>query len=264
MSDDLDTIIAKNRQNWIINQLKNKGSVTVVDLSNELNVSPITIRRDLDRLNERGVLERTHGGAVLNRNIQIEHTFNEKNTMNILEKELIGKAAASLLKDGDTLLANSGSTILEVLKHIKDKHVRVITNNTVSTSIPLDPKVELILLGGEYRDSSHSLVGEFAKMILSQIYSSITMLGVNGIDVDSGITTSVYHETSINKAMIERSKGSVIVVADSTKIGIVSNFLTAPVSSLTTLVVDEGISEEEKQKFIQHGIEVIIADSENS
>jgi DeoR/GlpR family transcriptional regulator of sugar metabolism len=259
MSDDLGNIISKNRQKLIIDQLNNKGSVTVTELSSYLKVSPITIRRDLDKLDERGFLARTHGGAMIHQDIQNEHPFNEKNTMQIREKAAIGRVAANLVKDGDTLFINSGSTVLEVLKNIKDKHVRVVTNNTVATAIPLDPKVEIILVGGEYRDSSHSLIGEFAQIVLSQIYASITILGVNGVDVDHGLTTSVFPETSINKTMIERSRGLVIVVADSTKMGVVSNFVTAPITSATTLVVDNAITKEMTQKFTNIGLEVITA-----
>jgi DeoR/GlpR family transcriptional regulator of sugar metabolism len=259
MSDELESVISLNRQKWITDQLRLKGSVTVSELSISLGVSPITIRRDLDKLDEKGILSRTHGGAMVNRNIQSEHPFSEKHAMQIKEKEAIGKVASELIKDGDTLFINSGSTVLEVLKNLKNKHVRVVTNNTVATAIPLDPKVELILVGGEYREVSHSLVGEFAKIVLSQIYSSITILGVNGVDVDHGLTTSVYHETSINKSMIERSRGPVIVVADSTKVGVVSNFVTAPATSATTLVVDDAITEEMKQRFTNIGLEVITA-----
>ena len=244
---------------YIIAKLREQGSIKVQDLSEELEVSAITIRRDLDKLDERGYLERTHGGAVLKREIPMEYSFEQKNTMNLIEKSAIGKLAANLIKDGDTVLLNSGSTTLEVLKHIKDRHVRVITNNASSASIELDPNIELILLGGEFNRKSSALIGELAQLGLSQVYSSITMLGVNGIDAEHGLTSSVYHETTINKMMIQHSQGPVMVVADHTKLDLITNFITAPISEITTIVTDERANAEVVERFKKSGIEVLIA-----
>lgn len=256
---DTKNIITKNRMKYIITKLRESGSIKVQDLSTELGVSAITIRRDLDKLDERGYLERTHGGAVIKREIPLEYTFKQKNTMNLAEKSAIGKVASTLIKEGDTVLVNSGSTTLELLKHIKDRHVRVLTNNASAVTVDLDPKIELILIGGEYNRNSSALIGELAQIGLSRVYSSITVLGVNGIDVENGLTSSVYHETSINKMMIQRTQGPVIVVADHTKIGLITNFMTAPITDINTIVTDEHVDPEYVDMFRQIGIDILIA-----
>ncbi len=243
-------------------RLSNAGRVSVNDLSRDFDVSSITIRRDLDVLSSEGLLERVHGGALVKIRQPNELLFSEKGHTNIPEKEAIGRVAAGMLKDGDTVLLNGGSTTLEVIKHLNNKKVRVITNNAAAISVPRDPDVELIVVGGEHRGSSHSLVGDLAVSTLSQVYGTCAMLGTNGIDPEHGLTSSVYQETSVNRAMIERTRGSVIVLADHTKIGVVSNFETATIDRITTLITDDLIDSPMIESFQNSGVEVLTAHTE--
>jgi len=255
--------ISKKRHNNIIQHLQEKGKVNVNDLSQEFEVSPITIRRDLDHLSDKGLLDRTHGGAMVKKRVHNEALFIEKDSENTREKDDIGRIAASMINDGDTVLLNSGSTTLQVIRHLHGKKVRIITNNAAAMNIVRDPKIELIIIGGEYREASHSLVGDMALLSLSQIYSSCTILGTNGINTEFGLTSSVYQETGVNRVMIEKSQGSVIVLADHTKLGEVSNFLTAPITQIDILVTDSGVDKNVIDQFEKIGIKVVVAQQEH-
>jgi len=249
--------ISQKRQNRILEQLYKKGEVNVKDLSSEFSVTPITIRRDLDTLSEKGLIDRIHGGAIMTKKLRDEALFIEKGHRYISEKARIGQIAASLIKEDDTVFLNSGSTTLEVIKHLKGKRVRVITNNAAVLNVERDPQIEIFLVGGEYRETSQSLIGDMAQETLSHVFSSCTILGVNGISRQFGLTTNVQQETSVNRIMVERCHGSVIVVADSSKIGIVSNFSTASINSVSTLITDEKIKDEQVSEFENMGIKVI-------
>ncbi|MGL1892542.1 MAG: DeoR/GlpR family DNA-binding transcription regulator [Spirochaetaceae bacterium] len=254
-----NNVISQNRQNLIIKKLHAEGEVNVNDLSVEFNVTPITIRRDLNTLGDKGLLYRIHGGAILTEMLRSESLFSEKGHQHISEKAKIGKIAASLINDEDTVFLNSGSTTLEVIKHLTGKHVKVITNNVAVLNIPRDPLIEIFLVGGEFREASQSLVGDMAKDTLSNVYSSCTILGANGINKSFGLTSSVQQETSINRLMVERCHGPVIVLADSSKIGVVSSFSTASLNQITTLITDKNADETEISSFKDLGINVIIA-----
>jgi DeoR family fructose operon transcriptional repressor len=254
--------ISRKRHDEILQRLNEAGRVNVNDLSRDFEVSKITIRRDLDMLSEEGLLDRVHGGALARKRHPNELLFSEKGHTNIPEKDAIGRAAAAMLNDGDTLLLNGGSTTLQVIKHLNGKKIRVITNNAAAISIPRDPDVELIMVGGEHRGASHSLVGDLAVLTLSQVYGACAMLGTNGIDPQFGLTSSVYQETSVNRVMIERTRGPVIVLADHTKIGVVSNFETTAIENIDTLITDDHISPEMIDAFTAAGVRVIVARSE--
>lgn len=251
--------ISKKRQNKIMEKLYVEGEVSVNDLSQEFNVTPITIRRDLDVLSHENMLDRIHGGAVLTKEYRDEALFIEKGNQHVCEKANIGKIAASMIKEDATVFINSGSTTLEVIKNLKGKRVRIITNNVASINVEKDPLIELFLVGGEYRADSQSLVGDMAHETISQIISSCTILGVNGISTKFGLTSSVQQETSVNRMMVERCHGPIIVLADSSKLGIVSNFSTATIDKVSVLITDKLANKDQILAFQQMGIEVIIA-----
>jgi DeoR family fructose operon transcriptional repressor len=230
--------ITNYRHKKILELLYQKSAVSAEELAQEFGVSKITIRRDLDTLAAGKLLERTRGGAIVVSNPQFEAFFEEKDSVAKREKRLIGKYAASLAKEHDTIFLNAGSTTLEVLRHLGGKKVKVVTNNAAALSIDLDPDVELIVLGGEYRPQSRSLFGELTLAGIRHIFSSLTILGINGISIKKGFTSAVYQETTVNGAMIENSSSRIIVVADHTKMNSVSSFLTCPLSRIDLVITD--------------------------
>lgn len=252
--------IAYNRHLHILGVLKDQGSVRVEDLSRDLGVSDVTIRRDLDYLNEKGLLLRTHGGAntVPARNDFLQESgFTEKGTINIAEKQRIGARCAQLIQANEIVFLNSGSTALFFLQALKERQVKVITNNAAAIQCTVDPAVEVMYLGGEYREQSRSFVGEFALNTIRDIYSHYTVLGTNGISIERGITTTVYQECAINQAMIDNTQGKVVVIADHTKLGRVSNFVSAPLSAIDILITDTGCPDDFRSELESRGISVL-------
>jgi len=230
--------VTNYRHRKILEKLYEQGSVSSDELASTFSVSRITIRRDLDALAAVKLLERTHGGAVVGASPRLESIFFEKDMLFKREKSGIGKYVASLIKENDTVFLNAGSTTLEVLRHLKGKKVKVITNNAASITVELEPGVELIVLGGEYRRASQSYYGDLTLMGFKSIYSSVTVLGINGISPRKGLTSSVYQETSVNRAMIDNSSGKVIVVADHSKMNSVSSFLTCGFDKIDMIATD--------------------------
>jgi DeoR/GlpR family transcriptional regulator of sugar metabolism len=230
--------ISNYRHKKILEILYQKSAVSAEELAREFGVSKITIRRDLDALAANKLLERTRGGAIVAANLHLEAIFEEKDHLAKREKRLIGKYAASLAKEHDTIFLNGGSTTLEVIQHLGGKRVKVVTNNAAATSLDIDPSVELLMLGGEYRPQSKSLVGELTLLGIRHIFSSLTILGMNGISIKKGFTSAVYQETTVNGAMIENSNSKIIVVADHTKMNSVSSFLTCPLARIDLVVTD--------------------------
>lgn len=238
-----------------------QGAVKVSVLSQLFDVSEITIRRDLEHLDRDGVLERTHGGAVLSQRMRREPPYTHKDQLQRAEKQAIGLAAAALVEDGDTLLINSGSTTLQVMQHLADRRdVRVITSNMAAPFAVRSAGFEVILVGGTFRPQSNSLVGPLAIQSLRQVYGSKAFIGVDGVSLKYGLTTPTLPEAEVARTMIERTRGPVVVVADYTKLGVVADFVTASLDQVGILVMDRGFDEAYREPLEDLGIQIIIAE----
>ncbi|MCL5952045.1 MAG: DeoR/GlpR family DNA-binding transcription regulator [Chloroflexi bacterium] len=253
-------LIPAERHAHILALARQRRAVKVSALSEAFGVSEVTIRRDLENLEEQGLLERTHGGAVLAERMQREPLYVKKDRLYPEIKSAIGKAAAQLVNEGETIFVHSGSTTRQVLAHLP--HVtglRVITSNAAAIAELTDrgDSIELIVLGGTYRWQSNSLVGSFALATVAQINAKKTFLGVDGISVLHGLTTPIQEEAEIARAMIERTFGSIIVVADHTKMGVVAEFTTCPLAKVNTVVTDAGLDAEWRESLKEQGISII-------
>jgi DeoR/GlpR family transcriptional regulator of sugar metabolism len=251
--------IPADRQTRIQNLIQEKGVVKVIELSRMFHVTELTIRRDLDLLEKKGVLDRTHGGAILRHRMKTEPLYTEKDRILRLEKQAIGRKVNDLVEPGDTLVINTGSTTSQVLRHLSVKPLRVITSNANALIEVTDPDIELILTGGVFRRQSNSLIGSLAHSILAQVCGSKAIIGVDGLSIKFGLTTPVQQEAEVTRLMIERTQGPVVVVADHSKMGVVSNFVTAPIKKINILVTDAGIKPDFSKMLQELGIQVIIA-----
>ncbi len=247
------------RHEKICRTVAEKGSAKVSELSAMFKVSDLTIRRDLDVLEKKGLVERTHGGAISSRRIVEETLYSQKDQEFRAQKEAIGRRAAELIEEGDTVLVNTGSTTLQVIRNITARNSRIITNNAGVLIEARNMGMEIFLVGGVYRSRSNSLVGGFAHLTLNTVYGSKAIIGIDGFSVKAGLTTAVYEEADINRVMIERTRGQVIAVADHRKIGAVSNFVSLPATSVDVLVTDDGFKEEYRGDIEGLGIKIIIA-----
>jgi DeoR family fructose operon transcriptional repressor len=243
--------------------LERENIAPISALKELLGVSEATIRRDLERLERKGILERTRGGAILSARVPIEPAFNQRTLAHAHEKRLIGLATAALIESGDTVFISSGTTTTEVLRALAARRdlrdLTVITNNIVGALEARDGRFEVILLGGSVRYLANSVIGSFATDMLRQAYASKTIIGVEGISPRYGCTTPAASEAEIARLMIERTRGQTIVVSDHSKWGRVSNFEIVPLEEIDLLVSDEGLGYETQEELRGRGVDVLIA-----
>ncbi len=222
-------------------------------------MSEVTIRRDLEELEHRGLLERTHGGAVSIHRLGAEPAYDEAAGRSASQKNAIGRTAAGLVQPGDTIFLNGGTTTLQVFRHLQIAGVRVITNHVGIASEAADREVGLIVVGGEYRAPSNSCVGSFATRALRGVNATRALIGVEGLSIRSGLTTPVEPEAEIARVMIEQTQGPVIVVADSTKVGTIADFSIAGIEVATALVTDPGLDDVYRDELTAVGVDVVIS-----
>jgi DeoR family fructose operon transcriptional repressor len=230
------------------------------DLMDLLETSEATVRRDLEWLEQKGILERTHGGAILNQRVIFEQEYQQRAQHFPEEKRRIGELAASLIEDGDIVFINSGTTATQVLQHIRrDLRITVFTNN-VNAALELgDPGFHYYLTGGEFQSRSNSLAGRFALDNLNLVFANKVILGVDGISLKHGCTVPTNPEAEVVRKMIDQTKGQIIVVADHSKWGAVSNFPIATVDEVDKFVTDEGFTKSAMQELTEHSVETLIA-----
>ena len=229
------------------------------DLCGLLVTSEATVRRDLEWLEQKGVLERTHGGAILSQRMIFEQAYQQRAQHHPEEKKMIGKLAASLIEAGDIVFINSGTTATQVLQHIPgNSQITVFTNN-VNAALELgEPGFHYYLIGGEFQPRSNSLAGRFAVDNLNQIYANKVILGVDGISVKHGCTVPSNAEAEVVRRMIERTKGQVIIAADHSKWGVVSNFQIATIDEVDKLVTDEGFDASAVESLAFHDVSCLL------
>ncbi|WDF70291.1 DeoR/GlpR family DNA-binding transcription regulator [Sphingobacterium oryzagri] len=206
------------RHQLIIKKIEKNGHVSVVDLCAELQVSSVTIRKDLQFLEDEGMLHRTHGGATSVNPYQKDRPINEKALLHADAKERIGWEAAKLVEPNDSIIIASGTTMQFFARQIvPQEHLTVITSAiNVTMELIKHDTVDIIQLGGPVRKTSSSIMGSYAEALLGDFFCSKLFLGVDGIDADFGITTTNAQEALLNRKMME-SVHKVIVLADFSK-----------------------------------------------
>jgi Transcriptional regulators of sugar metabolism len=247
------------RHQFILEKLKKEGNVNVVELCNELNVSSVTIRKDLKLLEDKTLVYRTHGGGTLVNPYTVDKHVNEKAKINSAEKLEIGNVAAKLIDPNDSIIIASGTTVLSLAKSIQPQEsLTVITAAlNVATELSQQANIEIILLGGILRKSSTSVTGYYAEKILEDFSCSKLFLGVDGIDLEFGLTTTNAMEAQLNRKMIQAAQKT-IVLADSTKFGKRGFGKICGLEDIQQIITDSGIPERTANTLKSMGIEVTI------
>lgn len=245
------SIVDKRRED-ILNYLINEETLTNKELSEKFNVSEITIRRDLDFLQSTGKLQRFHGGARINQNIDATNLILEE------KKNRIAKKCAEFIADNDDIFINSSSTALKVIKYIQDKRVNIITNNAKAPYIEIDPLVNIILTGGNVSHPKNAMTGSFALNNLKSVASNITIVGISGITTNGDLTTSILEEVEINKYMLNASTDKNILVCDSSKFQSSANFKIDTIDHINIVITDCDISRPILESIEKKGIKVIL------
>ncbi|WP_017257720.1 DeoR/GlpR family DNA-binding transcription regulator [Pedobacter arcticus] len=230
------------RHQLILNKLVKEDFVSVLGLCKELDVSPVTIRKDLKLLEEKNLLFKTHGGATLQNPYTIDRPVNEKEAIRSSEKLRIGETAAKLVNDNDSLIIGSGTTVLALARSLQTKLNLTVITAALNVAIELNrhPNIEILQLGGTMRKSSSSVTGSYAEQILRDFYCNKLFLGVDGIDLEHGLTTTNSTEAQLNREMIKVSQKTIVLV-DSSKFGKRGFGKICAIDEIDHIITDSGI-----------------------
>jgi DeoR family transcriptional regulator of aga operon len=248
-----------DRRDEIIRRIQENGKVRVEELSAQFKVSSVTIRNDLNYLERKGLIDRVYGGALARVAVAYDSALTEKAKLHIDEKRRIGAKAAEMIFDGDSIILDSGTTTLEVAKDIMGRTDLTVMTNAVNIATELagNPQISVMLTGGRLRENSFSLVGPQAEATLQEFYFDKLFLGVDGFDLDAGLTTPNQLEAHLNAIMLKVSKET-IMVTDSSKFGRKSLCRISGPENISRVITDSGISREYLDYLEGLGIEIIL------
>ena len=248
------------RHEIILNKLKEKGRVFVQDLSQDLSVSEVTIRKDLRLLEDKNLLFRTHGGANLSNPYTSDRPVSEKAKVQAKEKEAIAKEAVKLIGENDSIILASGTTVSALAREINSKNRLNIITSSLDVSLTLSDQenIDITQLGGQLRPTSNSVVGPYAEHFLTNITCGILFLGVDGIDLEYGLTTTNLMEASLNKKFIDISQYTV-VLADHTKFGKRGFGRICTIDFVQHIITDSQTPESLIESLEKKGVRVTVA-----
>lgn len=250
-------MLAVERQAQIRTITDQQAFVSVHELCRALNVSEITIRRDLDQMEKQGGLRRTHGGAMSIRSAS-DAPYVDRAEREVGAKREIGRTAAALVRDGEVIFLNAGSTILAMARALVGRrNVTIVTNAYVVIPILVgESGIQLIQTGGEARQQTGSMVGPIAERTVSELRVDRAFLGATGVDREVGFTNSSLEEAALQRAVMHAAQ-EVYVLADHTKFGKVSFTRVGPLSLLTGIVTDQGVDATMRDAFAATGVQII-------
>lgn len=238
--------------------LQRQKSVLVSDLSGRFGVTEETIRRDLEKLEREGLIKRTYGGAVLNENISIDLPFNIREVTNMEKKGRIASKMAEFIEDGDTLMLDSSSTVLQLSKYIKQKDNITVITNSMSMLLELSnlKNIRIISTGGDLRRSSLSFVGPLAERAIKNYYVDRAIISCKAIHMENGILESNELEAQIKRGMIERARRTYLLL-DSTKFDNMSFVNIVSFKAIDAIFTEKILSKEWEQFCNDNDIELI-------
>lgn len=254
-----DGMMAEERRTQILQTVRSAGRVRVNELASRFSTSAVTIRNDLNELHQRGLVLRSHGGAVLPDTILRESPVHERLKAQSDEKRRIGAMAATLINDGETIILDSGTTTLEIARQIKKKQgLQIITNGVNIAAELLDARgAEVFIVGGTVRGESASISGRFTEEMFDQFSADKLFLSGAGCDLDFGVSGANLEETMVNRAMLRISR-EIILVADASKFSKRSMTRIAPFSEIDTVISDTSLDEVIQEKLRLLGCNLIL------
>jgi DeoR/GlpR family transcriptional regulator of sugar metabolism len=256
------TPLKEERQQLILEAVRGNRQVTVAELGRRFGISEVTIRRDLSQLAARGLLRRAHGGALVAAPVPPEPPVVQRISQAANCKQCIGRAAAALVADGQSVFIGSGSTTAHVARYLVDrKGLTVVTNAlNVATELAAATGVTVVVTGGMMRASELSLVGHIAEQSLHEVRVDKVIIGIPAISLEAGLTNDYLPEVMTDRAIIEMSP-QLVVVADHTKFGKVASAYLAPLKRVRVLVTDAETDAGMLTRLSEMGIQVIVADT---
>jgi DeoR family transcriptional regulator of aga operon len=252
-------MLNEERRRAILESLSRDGRVLVGELAAQFDTSEVTIRKDLEILHAKGLVHRTHGGALPSRETTLaDPTLREKERLHRNEKHRIAQAAAAMVNEGQVVVLDSGSTTTAIARALRRCHNLTVVTNSVNIAGELaGTDLEVILTGGTLRKNSFSLVGPIAEDTLRRLNADILFLGVDGFDVHYGLSTPNLLEAKVNRVMVDISK-RVVAVCDSSKFGRRSLSLIVPPNALQHVITDPAAPKSDVKALQKAGIEVTL------
>ncbi len=247
------------RHKYILESLAKNGFVRVTDIAAELNVTHVTIRKDLKQLETKNLLYRTHGSALPVNPVASDIAVNEKEKVNISEKRAIAKAAVQLIHDNDSIIIGSGSTATLFAEELAaSSHTLIAITSSLKTAIILNenPNIEVMQIGGVIRKNSISVSGDYAKHFFDSITCSKLFIGVDGISVEHGMTNSNMEEVDLSRRMMEAAL-KCIVLSDSTKFGKRGFGRFCNLEDVDTIITDSAIAPQVASEIEEMGVQLI-------
>lgn len=248
------------RQKQILSWLAKRGSLSVAEIVERFSISQATARRDLETLASLGKAQRVHGGVVAVEQAPPELPILERESEQSDEKARIGRATADLIADKETVFLGSGTTVLEVARHLRNRRdLTVITNSLpVLNALAGVEAITVISLGGMLRDSELSFIGHITEQALAEVRADKVIMGTRGLSLEHGLTNDYLQETLTDRAIMKTGR-EVIIVADHTKVNRVSTVLLAPLKNIHAFVTDSKGDKKFVQALKKQNIQVIVA-----
>lgn len=257
-------MLPEHRRRMLLDYVKRQGAANVVELSSSLHVSEATVRRDLLVLEERGELERTHGGAILRHlGTAFEPPYAEKAARMAAAKHAIAAEAAKLVNDGDVIILDSGSTTYALALAVRERaDLTVITTDIkIAHDLAAQPDMSVIVVGGRVRPQLYSVIGPFAEHTLREIHANTAFIGADAISTHAGVTNAMFEEVSVKRLAIE-SAGNRVLIADHTKFDKVSLAKVAGLDHFDLCITDDGIPREVLDRYGAVDLSITVAPKE--
>jgi len=233
-----DSLSSYERQRELTRLLERVGRLSVLQICEQFNISEATARRDLETLSEQGRVQRVHGGVIPVRQATPEMPILQRSRESEKEKKRIGRTAAGLVQEGETVFLGSGTTVLQVAQNLIDRSITVITNSLPVINLMSEKEnITLISLGGILRDSELSFIGHITEQALAEVRTDKVFIGIRAISLKQGLTNDYLTETLTDRAILDAGR-EIIVVADHTKVNTVSAAFLAPITAIHTFVTD--------------------------
>ena len=248
------------RRNKTIKLLKDNGQVSVTELSKMLNVSEVTIRKDLYYLEKQNFLIRTHGGAMKNDYLVHDQHFEEKGKQYSAEKRRIGEVAAQMVEDGESLMLDAGSTVMQIARNLHNKKGLIVLTPAINIALELIriPEIQIMVMGGVLRNTSAAVVGSYAETMVKEHFCSKLFLAADGFDPSFGLTTTNAMEAHLNRMMIDSAQETIVVI-DSSKFGRRGLSRICGIEHIDVVITDSGVSDNMKTMLKDSNIKIIVA-----
>ena len=255
-----DFIPTPERQKQILSLLSQQGRLSVAEIVSQFSISEATARRDLESLASQGKAQRVHGGVIAVETAPPELPILEREKEQADEKARIGRAAASLVGNNETVFLGSGTTVLEIARNLREhKNLTVITNSLpVLNMLAGNKEITVVSLGGMLRDSELSFIGHITEQALVEVRADKVFMGTRGVSLEHGLTNDYLQETLTDRAILKSGR-EVVIVADHTKVNRVATVLLAPLSSMHTFVTDSKADKKFVQALKRQGVQVVTA-----